>query len=149
MITLHPQSHAAIAIVSRLCEAHARDEEANIAQLLEAAKVDEKMLWKVLADLVRAEVIIEGFDQGGYRITKDPPAITLLEVITPFEPLLQNDGSMIARAMRPVILEHFRNINFAACATSCPSDSKPGEQDEPGDCPRSILAAATEPNHAD
>jgi DNA-binding IscR family transcriptional regulator len=141
MITLHPQSHAAIAIVSRLCEAHARDEEANIGQLLEAAKVDEKMLWRVLADLVRAEVVIEGFDDGGYRITREPAAITLLAVITPFEPLLQNDACMITKAMRPVILEHFRAINFAACATGCPSDSRPGDESEPADCPRSILAA--------
>lgn len=138
MISLHPQSNAAIAIVSRLCEAHAKQEETPIAQLLEASKVDEQMTWSVLAELVRAQIVIEGFDEGGYLITREPAAITLLDVITPFEPLLQNDAARIARAMRPMVLEHFRSITFAACATACPSESN---AQEPGDCPRSILEA--------
>lgn len=138
MISLHPQSNAAIAIVSRLCEAHARQEETQIAELLKVSKVDEQMAWAVLAELVRAELVAEGFDVGGYLITREPAAITLLDVVTPFEPLLQNDASRIARAMRPMVLEHFRSITFAACATACPSESN---DQEPGDCPRSILEA--------
>jgi DNA-binding IscR family transcriptional regulator len=145
MISLHPQSNAAIAIVSRLCESHARHEETQIAELLKVSGVDEQMTWAVLAELVRAELVVEGFDAGGYLITREPPSIGLLDVITPFEPLLQNDAARIARAMRPMVLEHFRSITFAACATSCPSEAKPGDvAEEPANCPRSILAAATD-----
>ncbi len=142
MISLHPQSNAAIAIVSRLCEGHARHEETNIGELLKISGADEKMTWAVMAELVRAGIVIEGFDEGGYLITREPPAITLLDVVTPFEALLQNDATLITRAMRPMILEHFRSITFAACATDCPSDAKPGDAAaEPANCPRSILAA--------
>ncbi len=141
MIPLSPTSNAAVAIVSRLCEAHARDEEAAIGELLKISGVDEKATWSVLAELVRAEIVIEGFDDGGYRITREPAAITLLDVAMPFEPLLQDDLRRIAKAMRPAVTEHFRSITFAACATSCPTESN---SEEPGNCPRSILAAEVE-----
>ncbi len=141
MIPLSPTSNAAVAIVSRLCEAHAHDEEATIGDLLKISGVDEKTTWSVLAELVRAELVIEGFDVGGYRITREPAAITLLDVATPFEPILQDGLRRIAKAMRPAVEEHFRSITFAACATNCPSES---QSDEPGNCPRSILAAETD-----
>ncbi|GIW75544.1 MAG: hypothetical protein KatS3mg104_0607 [Phycisphaerae bacterium] len=138
MIPLHPQSRVAMAIISRLCEGHARQEETPIAEILRVAGTDEKMAWSVLAELVRAELVTEGFDVGGYLITREPASITLLEVVSPFEPLLQNEGARITRAMRPMVLDYFRSITFSACASSCPSDSV---GDEPGDCPRSVLDA--------
>jgi DNA-binding IscR family transcriptional regulator len=147
MIPLSPQSNAAVAIVSRLCEAHARDEEANVSELLTLSGVDEKATWQVLAELARAEVIMEGFDAGGYRVAREPGSITLLDVATPFELLLQDDCRRITQAMRPVVRDYFQAITFAACATSCPSES---QSEEPGNCPRSLLAATSDqPESAD
>ncbi len=136
MITLSPESNAAIAIVSRLCEAHALQQETNISEILKISGANESMTWKVLADLVRAEIVIEGFDHGGYLITREPASITVLDVILPFEPALQENSRLISKAIKPAILEHFRLINFAACATACPTSK--GEP-ESGDCPRSQL----------
>lgn len=127
-----------MAIISRLCESHARQEETPISEILRVSGADEKMTWSVLAELVRTELVVEGFDVGGYVITREPASITLLEVVTPFEPLLQNEGARITRAMRPMVLDYFRSITFSACASSCPSESA---GDEPGDCPRSVLDA--------
>lgn len=141
MFDLSPDSNVAVAVVSHLCESHARDTEATIADLLKISGADEQTTWRVLAELVRAEVAIEGFDPGGYRITREPAAITLLDVVTPFEPMLQNEGNRIARALRPTVLQYFRDINFAACAGKCPTDNP----DEPANCPRSILREDANP----
>ncbi|MBC7782887.1 MAG: Rrf2 family transcriptional regulator [Burkholderiales bacterium] len=136
MITLSTESTAAVAIVSRLCEAVARDAEATIADLLAISGVDESQTWKILTRLVHEEIVTEGFDAGGYRITREPAAITVLDVIKLFEPALADDSRLIARAMRPAIIEHFRSITFAACASACPTDTGIPES---ADCPRSQL----------
>lgn len=143
MIPLHPQSRVAMAIISRLCEGHTRQEETPISEILRVSGAEEKMTWSVLAELVRSGLVVEGFDVGGYLITREPASITLLEVVSPFEPLLQNEGARITRAMRPTVLDYFRSITFSACASSCPSESM---TTEPGDCPRSVLDAW---NHSD
>lgn len=138
MIPLSAQTNQAVAMLSRMAEACAHDTEAHLSELAAAANLDEKAAQLVLSELERAGLIIEGFDAGGYRLTREPSAMTMFDVAVVFEKALQNNLSGITRALRPTVEAYFRSITFAACAGSCPSES--GKPEDQGNCPRTRLA---------
>lgn len=60
-------------------------------RIAEEAEVPSKYLSKILGDLVRAGLLAGTRGKnGGFRMTRSPKAIRLVEVLTLFEPLLGN-----------------------------------------------------------
>ncbi len=139
MIPLSAQTNQAVAMLSKLAEACAKDTEASASDLAAAASIEPGAAREILGQLEQADLVIEGFDAGGYRLTREPTVMTMFDVAVVFEPALRNNLAGIARAMRPTVEAYFRSITFAACAGSCPTET--GKTGEEADCPRSRLAA--------
>lgn len=139
MIPLSAQTNQAVAMLSKMAEACALDIEAKVPDLAAAASIGTQAAKLILDQLEQADLVIEGFDAGGYRLTKDPAAMTMFDVAVVFEKPLQNNLAGIARAMRPTIEEYFRSITFAACASGCPTETDKAEDE--ANCPRSRLTA--------
>jgi Rrf2 family protein len=68
--------------------AQSPEEPAAADRLAEVTKVPRRYLYKVLQDLVRAELVrSQSGPHGGYALARDPAKITILDVVSAAAPL--------------------------------------------------------------
>jgi len=143
VITLNPLTHHAAALLSKLAEACVKDLELNASDLARAAEVDIASTRDILSTLMSAEIVIEGFDNDGYRLAREPAGLTMLDIAPLFDARLQNNLAGISRAMRPAVEDYLRNITFAACALGkCDTDAD-SSSEKNIDCVEAKLNADT------
>ena len=68
----------------------------SASEIAQKYNISEHHVAKVLQQLVRAQMIrsIRG-TKGGFQIARDPKEITMLDVITLFEPLASQEGCLL------------------------------------------------------
>lgn len=106
---LNRSTHYALAAALEM--AATEDEQVSVSRVAERNGIPETALAKVVQQLVRAG-IAEGTRGvgGGYRLTRPPSRISLLDVIRVFEPLpsatpLQVRGGWAAHRLNPLFAE--------------------------------------------
>jgi Rrf2 family protein len=77
-----------------------RDEFVLAREIAEKLSLPHQYLSKILQQLVRSRVLESTRGrQGGFRLTRDPDEVMLVEVVTPFEDLKKTEDCILGNAV--------------------------------------------------